>query len=186
MSDFIAQLGQHHKTMQQLESLQPRFEQAVEMITDTLRNGHKILLCGNGGSAADSQHIAAEIIGRFETERHALPAIALTTDRSILTAVGNDYGYDQVFARQVAGLGNAGDLLIAYSTSGNSGNVLHAVRVARERGMGIISLTGRDGGELAGLADVDLCVGSSSTARIQEGHGFLGHALCSAIDEAFS
>lgn len=186
MTDFLTQLDQHHQVMRALAPLQPDFDKAAELVIAALRRGNKLMLCGNGGSAADSQHIAAEIIGRFETERAALPAIALTTDTSILTAVGNDYGYQQIFARQVAGLGSSGDVLIAYSTSGNSANVLAAVEIAREKKITVVSLTGKGGGKLGALADVDLCVPSDNTARIQEGHAFLGHALCSAIDGAFS
>lgn len=186
LTEFLSQLEQHQAVMKDLAQLQPRFEKAVDLVVQALKAGNKLLLCGNGGSAADSQHIAAEIIGRFETERDALPAIALTTDTSILTAVGNDYGYEQIFARQVAGLARRGDVLIAYSTSGNSANVLRAAESAHQRGVAVISLTGRDGGKLGAMADVDLCVASDITARIQEGHAFIGHALCSAIDKVFS
>ncbi len=178
-------LTDHIRVMQSLEKLLPRLEKAAEMILATLESGGKVLLCGNGGSAADSQHIAAEIIGRFETERNALPAIALTTDSSILTALGNDYGYDKIFSRQVQGLARENDVLIGYSTSGNSGNVVAAVEAARQIGCKVISLTGKGGGVLSEMADIDLCVESSNTARIQEAHAFLGHALCAAIDEAF-
>ena len=170
--------------MQSVEHLLPDLVKAAEVLVDGLKSGGKILLCGNGGSAADAQHIAAEIIGRFETERLALPAISLTTDTSILTAVGNDYGYQAIFARQVSGLARAGDVLIGYSTSGNSQNVVAAFEVARELGVKTISLTGKGGGQLKQLADVDLCIESESTARIQEAHAFIGHALCRAIDDA--
>lgn len=157
-------------------------DDAVALAANTLRAGGKILLCGNGGSAADSQHIAAELVGRFVSERKPLAAFALTTDSSILTAVGNDYAYDQVFARQVRACGQPGDCLIGYSTSGNSDNVLEALRVSRSLGLRTIALTGRDGGRMKGLADVEIIVPSNTTSRIQEAHGFIGHALCEGIE----
>lgn len=184
MSESKQLLSEHIEVMQSLEVLLPSLDKASELIVDALKSGGKILLCGNGGSAADAQHIAAEIMGRFETERRALPAIALTTDTSILTAVGNDYGYESIFSRQVQGLARSGDLLIGYSTSGNSANVIKAAEQAKVLGCKVITLTGRDGGALSKMADVDLCVASNSTARIQEAHAFLGHALCSAVDSA--
>ena len=185
MTHFKHMLLEHQEVMQSVELLLPQLELASAAVVSCLKSGGKIMLCGNGGSAADSQHIAAEIVGRFETERNALPAIALTTDTSILTAVGNDYGYDKIFSRQVQGLAQSGDVLIGYSTSGNSANVIAAFEVAVGLGVKTISLTGRDGGRLKHLADIDLCVTSSSTARIQEAHAFLGHALCAAVDQAF-
>ena len=148
---------------------------------DTIAAGRKLLLCGNGGSAADAQHIAAELVGRFVRERAPLPAIALTVDTSILTAVGNDYGFEHVFSRQVAALGAAGDLLVAISTSGKSPNVLAAAREARARGVKIIGMTGQDGGPLAELCDVSLRNPSRNTARIQECHITIGHLLCEAM-----
>jgi len=183
--DFKSLLSEHIEVMHSLESLLPSLEIASECIVESLKSGGKVLLCGNGGSAADAQHIAAEIMGRFETERGALPAIALTTDTSILTAVGNDYGYDSIFSRQVQGLARSGDVLIGYSTSGNSGNVIKAVEEAKVLGCKVITLTGKGGGALSTLADVDFCVSSSSTARIQEAHAFIGHALCAAVDKAY-
>ena len=185
MPDTKQLLAEHLQVMQSLEGLIPKVNRAAELIVQCLQSGGKILLCGNGGSAADSQHIAAEIIGRFETERHALPAIALTTDTSILTAVGNDYGYKEIFSRQVQGLAKPKDVLIVYSTSGNSENIIAAVDSARTIGCRTISMTGKGGGALSALADVDLCVESANTARIQEAHAFLGHALCAAVDEEF-
>lgn len=185
MPDFKALLAEHLQVMQSLEALLLKLEEASQLIVSCLKSGNKILLCGNGGSAADAQHIAAEIIGRFESERGALPAIALTTDTSILTAVGNDYGYESIFERQVQGLASQGDVLIGYSTSGNSRNVIKAVKVAAEKNCKVITLTGKGGGALANLADIDLCIESSNTARIQEAHAFLGHVLCSAVDQAF-
>ena len=158
---------------------------AVELITTAFASDHKLLACGNGGSAADAQHLAAELIGRFERERPELAAIALTTDTSILTAVGNDYAFDQVFARQVRGLGRDGDVLVAISTSGNSPNVVAAAQAARERGLSLVAMTGRGGGRLAemiGDGDVHLCVPHDRTARIQEVHLLILHCLCDGID----
>src|SRR5881409_3322353 len=158
------------------------FEAAL-LITRCLRNGGKILFFGNGGSAADAQHLAAELVGRFQRERRPLPAIALTTDTSALTAIANDYGYDQVFARQVRALGARGDVALAISTSGRSPSVLHAVEVCRELGIETIGLTGGDGGTLAGLVDLCLRVSASTdAARIQETHILIGHVLCQLVD----
>ena len=160
----------------------------AEAVISVLEAGGKVLLCGNGGSAADAQHIATEFTVRFETTRRGLPAIALTTDTSALTAAGNDLGYDQVFARQVEALGRAGDMLIGITTSGHSPNIRAALVAARAGGLGTACLTGRDGGEIArdGLADHCLVVPHPSTARIQEIHIFLGHLLCAAVDAAFT
>lgn len=161
--------------------------QAVELMFAALSNGNKILACGNGGSAADCQHFAAELVGRFERERFPLPALALTTDTSILTAVGNDYSYKDVFSKQVQAFGQAGDILLAISTSGNSANVLAAAEAALEREMRIVALTGKDGGQLAKLltdADVHINVPHSRTARIQEVHLVAIHCICDGIDVA--
>jgi D-sedoheptulose 7-phosphate isomerase len=158
---------------------------AVEVITAALAADRKLLICGNGGSASDSQHMAAELIGRFERERPELGAIALNTDTSILTAVGNDYSFEQVFARQVRGLGREGDVLVAISTSGNSANVVAAAEAAHERGLTLVALTGRDGGRLGTMCrpgDVHLCVPHERTARIQEVHLLIIHCLCDGID----
>lgn len=149
-----------------------------------LREGRKILLFGNGGSAADSQHIAAELVSRFRRERAALPAIALTTDTSILTAISNDYGFEEVFARQVEALGQEGDVVLGISTSGNSPNVLNAVRKAAEIGMKTVGFTGQDGGKLKECVDVCFRVPSQSTPHIQEVHIAVAHALCEVIEEA--
>lgn len=176
-------LNDHLQVMTELRALLPAVTQASELMIQALQSGQRVFLCGNGGSAADAQHIAAEIIGRFETERIALPAVALTTDSSILTAVGNDYGYEQIFSRQVEGLASLGDILIAYSTSGNSDNVINATNVALAKNCKVIALTGKGGGKLGELATINLCVPSSTTARIQEAHGFIGHVLCAAIDQ---
>lgn len=158
---------------------------AIETLTQSLLNGGKILACGNGGSAADAQHFAAELVGRFEAERGELAAIALTTDTSILTAVANDYAFSQIFARQVRALGHAGDVLLAISTSGNSGNVIEAINAAHEHEMRVIALTGRDGGQIGELLrddDIHLCVSAQRTARIQETHLLIIHCLCDGID----
>jgi D-sedoheptulose 7-phosphate isomerase len=160
---------------------------AAEHVTQCLLSNGKVLACGNGGSAADAQHFAAEMVGRFERERPELPAIALTTDTSILTAIANDYGFDVVFSKQVRALGNPGDVLLAISTSGNSPNVVAAVEAAHDRRMRVIALTGKGGGRVAELLapdDVHLCVPHRVTARIQEVHLLIIHCLCDAIDHA--
>ncbi len=157
----------------------------IVAMTDCLRAGGKVMACGNGGSAADAQHFAAELIGRFERERQELAAIALTTDSSILTAVGNDYSYDEVFSKQVRGLGKKGDILLGISTSGNSKNVVQAIESAKKLGIKIIALTGNSGGKIATLLDADdihLCAPSTRTARIQETHLVLLHSLCDGVD----
>jgi D-sedoheptulose 7-phosphate isomerase len=158
---------------------------AIEMMFQCVISGAKILACGNGGSAADAQHFAAELVGRFERERKELGAIALTTDSSILTAVGNDYGYDEIFSKQVSALGKTGDVLLAISTSGNSKNVIKAIEVAKSKGIKVIALTGKDGGAMAklmGPEDLNLCVPADRTARIQETHLLILHCLCDGID----
>lgn len=156
---------------------------AIEAIVAAFRRGNKLLLFGNGGSAADAQHIAAEFVNRFEIERPPLPAVALTTDTSVLTSVGNDYSYDQVFEKQVRALGRRGDVAVALSTSGNSRNVLRGLEAARERGLVTIGFTGQGGGKMAGLCDHLFRVPSTVTARIQETHITLGHALCALVDD---
>lgn len=169
------------------EALAPAIARAGTLMVRALRDDHKLLSCGNGGSAADAQHFAAELLNRFEMERPPLAAVALTTDTSTLTSIANDYSYDDVFAKQVAGLGRPGDVLLAISTSGNSGNVLRAVQTARDIGIAIVALTGRDGGSIgAALAggDVEIRVPAESTARIQEVHLLVLHCLCDLIDGA--
>ncbi|RJF97517.1 phosphoheptose isomerase [Noviherbaspirillum saxi] len=161
--------------------------QAVELMFTALSNGNKILACGNGGSAADCQHFAAELVGRFERERLPLPALALTTDTSIMTAVGNDYSFNDIFSKQVQAFGQAGDILLALSTSGNSANVLAAVDAAMERDMRVIALTGKGGGTIGKRlsdGDVHICVPHDRTARIQEVHLLTIHCLCDGIDVA--
>ena len=158
-------------------------ERAIDAVAQALAAGRKLLLFGNGGSAADAQHLAAEFVGRYARERRPLPAIALTTDTSALTAIANDYGYDDVFARQVHALGAAGDVALAISTSGRSPSVLRAVEAARTRGLSTIGLTGGDGGALAGMVDVCLRVSASThAARIQETHILIGHVICELVD----
>ena len=167
--------------------LAPPIAQAIEMMFAALSNGNKILVCGNGGSAADAQHFAAELVGRFERERFPLPAIALTTDTSILTAVANDYSYREIFSKQVQAFGQAGDILLAFSTSGNSGNVVAAIEAALEREMRVVALTGKGGGEIGKMltdADVHICVPADRTARIQEVHLVCIHSICDGIDVA--
>lgn len=161
-------------------------EKCAAMILETLEKGNKILICGNGGSAADAQHLAAEFVGRYETERMALPAVALTTDTSALTAVANDYGFERVFARQVEALARAGDLLIALSTSGNSPNVNRAVMTARQIGCRTLGLTGSAGKKLASLCDACILVPATRTARIQEAHITIAHVWCELIDAKFT
>jgi D-sedoheptulose 7-phosphate isomerase len=158
-------------------------EKAARAFIAAIKSGGKILLCGNGGSAADSQHIAAELIGRFQKERKSLPAIALTTDTSILTSLANDYSFDIIFSRQLEGLGKSGDALLAISTSGNSSSVVKAVEQAKKMGIVTVAMTGRDGGRLAKITDIAIVVPSTKTARIQEAHIALLHAICEVIED---
>ncbi len=169
-----------------LKSMAPEIARAASLLIGCLKSGGKILICGNGGSAADAQHIAAELVGRFRRERNALPAVALTTDTSILTALANDYSFDRVFSRQVEALGRPGDLLLAISTSGNSPNLVRAVGAARAAGMKTFALLGKDGGKLAGEVDLALVVPDDDTARIQEGQAVIYHILCDLVEEACS
>jgi D-sedoheptulose 7-phosphate isomerase len=179
-------LNSHIEVVQKLiKKEQQGIKRCGEFIIDTLERGNKILICGNGGSAADAQHIAAEFVGRYETERRALPAIALTTDTSALTALTNDYNFEQVFSRQIEALGKEGDLLIAISTSGNSANVLSAVMSARNIGCKTLAMTGSNGKKLASLCDISLIIPSERTARIQEGHITVAHIWCEIIDSKF-
>ena len=173
--------------MQAAGQLEAPIAKAIDIMFAALSNGNKILSCGNGGSAADCQHFAAELVGRFERERLPLPAMALTTDTSILTAVGNDYSYAEIFSKQVMAFGQAGDVLLAISTSGNSANVVQAVEAALERDMRVVALTGKNGGLIATLlgdADANICVPHERTARIQEVHLLAIHCICDGIDNA--
>ena len=169
-----------------LETLVPQIERAARLLIDALDKGHKVLLFGNGGSAADSQHIAAELVGKLLVKRRALPAISLTTDTSNLTALGNDFGYETVFQRQVEALGRPGDVAIGLSTSGNSPNVLEAMKTARKMELKTLALSGRGGGALTGLVDLALVVPSDNTQRIQESHITIGHILCELIEAHFA
>jgi D-sedoheptulose 7-phosphate isomerase len=165
----------HVQCLQSLKAIEPALERVGGMLLACLLGGGKIMICGNGGSASDAQHFAAEIVGRFERERRAYPAIALSTDTSILTAVGNDYGYDEVFARQVDGLGRPGDVLVGISTSGSSENVIRAVKRGRSLDMKTVGLLGKDGGSLKSMVDQAIVVDNAITARIQEAHIFILH-----------
>ena len=188
--DLIARVAKNfedsaHTKLNAIDALAAPIAAAIEILTGSLINGGKILACGNGGSAADAQHFSAELVGRFEAERQELAAIALTTDTSILTAVANDYAYNQIFARQVRALGHSGDVLLAISTSGNSGNVIEAIQAAQDADMRIVALTGKGGGrigEMLGDDDIHLCVPAERTARIQETHLLIIHCLCDGID----
>lgn len=164
------------------ENLADRLAIAARLVAEALRRGNKVMFCGNGGSAADSQHLAAELVGRYRRNRPGLAALALTVDTSALTAIGNDFGFEEVFSRQVEALGQPGDVLVAISTSGRSPNVLRAVDAARALGLKTVGLVGRDGGQLAGLVDLALVVPSEDTARIQECHITLGHILCDLVE----
>ena len=155
----------------------------VNIITNCMKNGGKVLICGNGGSAADSQHFAAELVGRFKLERKGLPAIALSTDTSVLTCMGNDYGYDSIFSRQVEALGNKGDVLIGFSTSGNSNNVITAIEGGKKKGLTTIGFLGKDGGKLKDMVDVDLTFNYSETARTQEHHLMTYHLICEFVEK---
>jgi len=175
----------HRVVMEALErELGPKMIQVTDLLVDTFRSGNKLLVMGNGGSAADAQHLAGEIVGRFRLERRGLPAIALSTDSSILTAVGNDYGFEAIFSRQVEALAREGDAVIGISTSGSSPNVLSALRLAREMGCRTVGLLGKDGGSIRELVDIDLTVPGQDTPRIQEGHITIIHILCELVEQA--
>ncbi|MCX8500855.1 MAG: SIS domain-containing protein [Alphaproteobacteria bacterium] len=181
-ADFIRDMEEIARNFEQLKSQAPRLEAAAAALTEAAGQRKKILLCGNGGSAADAQHLAAELTGRYERERQPYPALALTVDSSALTAIGNDYGFAEVFARQVRAYGSAGDVLIALSTSGRSGNVIAALKAARELQMVTIGFTGAEGREMALLCDHLLMAPARRTNRIQEMHIAMGHMLCGAIE----
>jgi len=181
-AEFDAALANYQRLAAEPD-LRAELERAVEACLAALRAGRKLLFAGNGGSAADAQHWAAELVSRFQKERPGLAAIALTTDSSILSAIGNDYGFERVFARQVEALGAEGDVLVLISTSGRSANILRAAEVARARSLQVIGFTGREGGPLRAACDICLRVPSDDTPRIQEGHAFLGHTLCALIEQ---
>lgn len=180
-------IKEHIDLMRVIEaSIAPQIRNAAEWMIATLSNGNKIFFAGNGGSASDAQHLAAEFVGRFQRERLSLPAIALTTDTSILTAVGNDYGFHKIFSRQIEGLAGKGDLFVAISTSGNSKNVVEAVDASKKRSCRTVGLLGRDGGKLGRIVDLPIIVPSDNTARIQEVHITIGHIICALVDEQFN
>jgi len=180
---FSRNLTEHLAMCQHLAALDAHVDQAINACVNSLRTGGKLMLCGNGGSAADSQHLAAEFTGRFIKDRPPIAAIALSTDTSALTCIANDYSFDAIFARQVQAIGKPGDCLIAISTSGNSGNVLAAVAAAKALGITCIGLLGRDGGKLKAECDIAIVVPSQVTARIQEAHILIGHSLCGAVEQ---
>ncbi|HEX4508935.1 MAG TPA: D-sedoheptulose 7-phosphate isomerase [Burkholderiaceae bacterium] len=181
---FQHNLRQHLDLFERLSSLDADIARAADAVTASLRGGAKLMVCGNGGSAADSQHIASEFTGRFIDDRRPLAALALSTDSSALTCIGNDYSFAEIFARQVGGLGREGDCLLGISTSGNSANIVRAMEVARGLGIHCIGLLGRDGGRLRGLCDVAIVVPSEVTARIQEAHVLIAHTICGAVEQA--
>jgi phosphoheptose isomerase len=170
------------RMLESLKDIEPQVSRAADLIGECFRTGNKLLLCGNGGSAADASHFATELVVRFTKDRRALPAICLASDSGILTAAGNDYGFDKIFGRQVAAFGQANDVLICLTTSGNSKNVLHALEEAKARKLKTIAFLGRDGGSTLGIADIELLVKEDSTARIQEAHKLLIHVLCEIIE----
>ncbi len=174
------------ETLRSLSSLEPQIVKAADAIEQCLRAGNKLLVCGNGGSAADAAHFATELVVHFAKDRSAQPAICLASDGGLLTAAANDYGFDEIFARQVAALGRPGDVLICLTTSGKSKNVKRALEEAKARNLKTIALLGRDGGSTSGVADVDLLVRVNSTARIQEAHQLLLHVFCEVIDSRFT
>jgi D-sedoheptulose 7-phosphate isomerase len=181
-SVFDQAIAEHLMVINSLREQQPLLQRIAEKMTSAILAGHKVLWCGNGGSAADSQHLAAELMGQFRRERRGLPSIALTTDTSILTAIANDYGYERVFERQVEALCTKGDVLVGISTSGSSKNVCAALKSARKSGAFTVAFTGQGGGAMASVADMTLSIASKDTARIQEGHILCGHMLCDWIE----
>jgi D-sedoheptulose 7-phosphate isomerase len=176
-------LNSHIEVIKSLEAEIPLIQKISEICYNAVINGNKILFCGNGGSAADAQHLAAEFVGRFVTKRRSLPAIALTTDTSILTAVANDFGFENIFSRQIDGLGISGDVLIAMSTSGNSANIINATNTAKQKGIIAIGFLGYDGGKMKDICDYSFIVKVHNTARVQEAHLLTGHIICEYIDE---
>jgi D-sedoheptulose 7-phosphate isomerase len=179
------ELQEHIEVANKTKLILPQVEKSAKQIVESLKNGKKVILFGNGGSAADAQHIAAELTGRYKSERIALAAIALTTDTSAITAISNDYGYEMVFARQLQALANVGDVVIGISTSGNSKNVLNALKIAKELGCVCIGLSGNDGGVMNEVCDTNIVVPSNNTPRIQEMHIHIGHSICQIIDDSF-
>jgi D-sedoheptulose 7-phosphate isomerase len=184
ISEIASQLAAHREIISRVErELSPRIAEMVTLLVETFNRGGKLLVMGNGGSAADAQHFVAEIVGRFKMERRGLPAIALSTDTSILTAIGNDYGFDKVFRRQVEALAAPGDLVVGISTSGNSPNVLQALELAREKGCRTVGLLGKDGGIIKDVCDLALIVPTNDTPRVQEGHITIIHIVCDLLEK---
>ena len=179
-------LAAHREAVDSLEALAPRIACAADSIARSFAGGGQLLVCGNGGSAADAQHVVAEFVGRFLKERTAFPALALSTNSSAVTAIGNDYGFDEIFARQVRAHGRAGDVLLAISTSGTSPNVLAAIDAAHSSGMAVIGLAGGDGGTMAGRCDCCITVPVTSTPRVQEAHILVAHVICGLVEDALS
>jgi D-sedoheptulose 7-phosphate isomerase len=175
-------IAAHRQAVDCVADLEDRIREAADRVAQTFKNGRHVFACGNGGSAADAQHFAAELTGRYQMDRPGYPAVALTTDSSALTSIGNDYGFDEVFSRQLQALSQPGDLLVAISTSGNSANVIRAVEYARNNAIQCIGLLGRDGGKLAAMVDTDLTIAVDSTARIQEAHILMLHIICDAFE----
>ena len=182
-SIFINNLLQHNELFSNLDQLDSSISIAINLIIESLKNSKKLMICGNGGSAADSQHIAAEFTGRFIEDRPPIAALSLTVDTSALTCIGNDYSFSDIFSRQIFALGQKGDCLLAISTSGNSKNVVNAVEAAKVIGISTIGLLGRDGGVLKELCDLSIVVPSDVTARIQEAHILIGHSICGAVEK---
>jgi D-sedoheptulose 7-phosphate isomerase len=182
---FDASLAETVRTFQSLTDIRPAIDRAGQLILATLRRGGKLLMCGNGGSAAEAAHFATELVGRYAKTRRSLPAVALSSDGSLLSCIGNDFGYDHVFARQVAGLGQRGDLLVVLTSSGNSANIVFALEEAKRLGLESIAFLGRGGGKAKGLATCELIIPGASGAAAQEAHLFLIHHFCELIDEAF-
>ena len=184
IAEITSQLEAHREVISRVErELSPLIAEMVTLLVETFTRGGKLLVMGNGGSAADAQHFVAEIVGRFKMERRGLPAIALSTDTSILTAIGNDYGFERVFSRQVEALAAPGDLVVGISTSGNSPNVLLALKVAREKGCRTVGLLGKDGGSIKDVCDLALIVPTSDTPRVQEGHITIIHIVCDLLEK---
>lgn len=182
---FESSLAETVRTFQGLTSIRPEIDRAGELMLATLRRGGKLLICGNGGSAAEAAHFATELVGRYAKNRRSLPAVALSSDGSLLSCIGNDYGYEQVFARQIEGLAQPGDVVVVLTSSGNSGNILAALHAAKSRGLESVAFLGRGGGKAKGLATVDLIMPGQSGAAAQEAHLFLIHHFCELIDAAF-
>jgi D-sedoheptulose 7-phosphate isomerase len=182
---FEASLNESIKTFQALKQIESRIQAAGDLIVETLRKGNKLLICGNGGSAAEAQHFATELTGRFKTNRRSLPAAALTSDGTLITCIINDFGADHVFSRQIEGLANPGDLLACFSSSGQSSNIVTALQTANELNLPSVSFLGKGGGACKGLATIDLIVPGDQTAAVQESHLFLLHHICERIEDAF-